>query len=409
MRIAYVSFEYPPDTALGGIATYVYQVSRMMKDRGHDIEVFCASPTRSVSEDIDGIKVHRVLTESRYDFPQIIVSVFAGRHSQNSFDVIESPEYSGDGKEIKKLFPDLPLVVKLHTPTAFIAALDSYYSSEKVSAYKKTRYIVGGLVKGQIRKGYWKNGIWWNKSFDDDYSTTVLADQVHTPSISLGDIVSVKWGIKRNKILNVPYPFIPNEDFLKIPISKTETKNVTFIGRLEIRKGLIELVKAIPLICQAVPEAKFRFVGRTLHSPVPGMTMREYIELKLEKYKDRIEFIHVTPPQIPQLLSETDVCVFPSIWENFPNVCLEAMSAGRAIVGSDQGGMVDMLQTPRAGILVDPMSSNKIAKAIIYLLGNSELRVTLGIAARDKALSAYNSDRIGTLMESLYSKLIKGR
>jgi glycogen(starch) synthase len=402
-----VSFEYPPDTALGGIATYVYQVSRMMKDRGHDIEVFCASTTRSISEDVDGIKVHRVLTESRYDFPQIILSVFASRHLQDKFDIIESPEYSGDGKEIKKMFPDLPLVVKLHTPTAFIAALDSHYSSEKIKTYKKIKHIVGGLVKGEIRKGYWKNGIWWNKLFDNDYSTTLLADQIHTPSISLGDIVSMKWGIRRDKILNVPNPFIPNEDFLKIPILKTETKNITFIGRLEVRKGLIELVKAIPLICKAVPNAKIRFVGRTLHSPVSGMTMREYIESKLSSYKDRIEFTHVTSSQISNLLSETDVCVFPSIWENFPNVCLEAMSAGRAIVGSNQGGMVDMLQRPQAGILVNPMNPNKIAQAVINLLNNSELRVALGKAARNKALSAYNSEIIGAMMEKLYSQLIK--
>jgi glycogen(starch) synthase len=135
--------------------------------------------------------------------------------------------------------------------------------------------------------------------------------------------------------------------------------------------------------------------------------MREYIESKLSSYKDRIEFTHVTSSQISNLLSETDVCVFPSIWENFPNVCLEAMSAGRAIVGSNQGGMVDMLQRPQAGILVNPMNPNKIAQAVINLLNNSELRVALGKAARNKALSAYNSEIIGAMMEKLYSQLIK--
>ena len=53
----------------------------MMKQRGHDVEVFCASPTRSVSEVLDGIKVHRVHTDSRTDFPKKIVPVFQKKHT----------------------------------------------------------------------------------------------------------------------------------------------------------------------------------------------------------------------------------------------------------------------------------------------------------------------------------------
>ncbi|WP_324671903.1 glycosyltransferase family 4 protein [Hymenobacter sp. GOD-10R] len=405
MRIAYISFEYPPDTAVGGIATYVYQVSKMMKSRGHDVEVFCGSPTRTVSETFEGILVHRVLTDTG-KFPKDVLSIFQKKHEEHAFDLIESPEYSGDGYEIKKRFPSLPMVVKLHTPAAFILALDNSYSSKKISLYRKGRHMLGGLLKGEIREGYWKKGVWRNKATDIDYLTTALADQIHTPSTSLGDIVSKKWAISRSHILNVPYPFVPAEEFLKIPICATQTKNVTFIGRLEIRKGLIELAKAIPYVCEAVPDVKFKFVGKPVHSIIPGMSMDEYIKKQLVGYESRLEFTQATPKDIPSILSNTDVCVFPSIWENFPNVCLESMSAGRGIVGSNQGGMKDMLEYPKAGLLVNPLNSRAIAEAIICLLNDAELRTKLGEAARQKVLQAYNKEVIGSLMEKCYSDLL---
>jgi glycosyltransferase involved in cell wall biosynthesis len=116
--------------------------------------------------------------------------------------------------------------------------------------------------------------------------------------------------------------------------------------------------------------------------------------------------MQLTPSEIPTVLAQTDVCVFPSIWENFPNVCLEAMSAGRAIVGSEQGGMKDMLEQPEAGILVNPLDSKAIAAAVIKLLNDAELRVKLGTAARQKILSAYNKEVIGDLMEKQYKRML---
>jgi glycogen(starch) synthase len=366
MRIAYISFEYPPDTAVGGIATYVYQVSKMMRSRGHDVEVFCASPIRSIYEIYDGVTVNRVHTSDTKEFAKLVLAVFENRQQEKAFDIIESPEYNGDGYEIKKQFPAIPLVVKLHTPTYFIKELDSHYQKQSVTNYQKFRYVLGGLLRGQMRKHYWRDWEWRKSEHDIDYSITCLADQIHTPSVSLGDIVSKKWDIDRSKIFDVPYPFIPSREFLRIPISNTSlTKNVTFIGRLEIRKGLVELAKASPYVCKAIPEVKFKFVGKPVHSFIPGVDMKEYIKSQLIDYKDHLEFAQVTASEIPQILTETDVCVFPSIWENFPNVCLESMSAGRSIVGSNRGGMKDMLEDPEAGLLVDPLNPKEIADAII--------------------------------------------
>jgi glycogen(starch) synthase len=399
MRIAYVSFEYPPDTALGGIATYVHQVAKMIQSRGHSVEVFCASPERSLSEEIDGVMVHRIICNDRAEFAEKILPCFKERHDAVPFQLFESPEYYGDGHAIKKAFPSLPLVVKLHTPHSFIEEMTHSY----VPFYTKVRFMAGGLMRGRISHPFWK---WKKKEEDIDYLITALADQIHTPSVSLGDIVSEKWNINRDRILNVPYPFIPDEKFLAIPASSAG-KVFTYIGRLEVRKGLIVLAKAVAIIFKAMPEVRFKIVGRSLESHIPGMSMKAYLATELAAYLDKIEFVQVTPEQIPSVLAQTDVCVFPSIWENFPNVCLEAMSAARAIVGSRQGGMKDMLTEPETGILIDPLNAEEIAGAVLTLLKDKDLGVRLGEMARNKVLDSYNTQTIGELMERHYSALLK--
>jgi glycogen(starch) synthase len=398
MKIAYVSFEYPPDSAFGGISTYVHQASNMMSHRGHLVEVFCSSPERTTSETVGKVLVHRIKTISRADFPTLVTEVFAQRHNEVNFDILESPEYSGDGFFLKKQFPKLPLVVKLHTPSYLIHEINNYHISRLV----KTRFLLGGLIRGKISKPFWK---WKSQQNDIDYRIITIADGIHTPSISLGDIVSKKWGIRRTKIKDVPYPFIATNKFLDIPIL-SKGKTVTFIGRLEVRKGIIAFLRSVPIILQKVPDARIHFVGKLVPAVIMGKTLEQHLEEHLSSFQGRVFFTQVSQDQIPEVLMKSDVCVFPSIWENFPNVCLEAMSAGKAIVASKNGGMSDMLTSPLCGVLINPLNPRQIAEEVVALLNDSGKRSALGKSARESVLDKYNAEKIGSLMESAYTEII---
>lgn len=401
MRIGYISYEYPPDTAFGGIATYVYQASLLMKSRGHDVEVFCSSQTRSITEARDGIIVNRILCLDRRSFAKEIVKVFVERNQEKQFDIIESPEFGGDGLDIKQRYPGIPMVVKLHTPWYFSDQLSNYYLTLKAKVW----YMIAGLLRGRIRKRYW---IYPDKENDPDYQVTNIADQIQTPSVSLGGIVSKQWNINREDIVNVPYPFIPKLELLAIPID-TNHKVVSYIGRLERRKGLVELVKALPEIFDSVPDFKMRFIGKTEASHIPMLTMQEFILSALNKYKDRIVMMKYPPEEVHLAYAESDICVFPSLWENFPNVCLEAMSAGRGVVGSKFGGMSDMIEDGGSGLLVDPFNTSELAEKVIYLLNHPTERMQMGARARNRVLTAYNETIIGELMEKNYNFTINAR
>jgi glycosyltransferase involved in cell wall biosynthesis len=109
---------------------------------------------------------------------------------------------------------------------------------------------------------------------------------------------------------------------------------------------------------------------------------------------------------MPEQYAAVRVCVLPSVWENFPNVCLEAMSAGRAIVASSAGGMAEMLEGGAHGVLIPPRDPKAIAESVIRLLRSPDLCQALGTSARKRVISAYSLERIGPELERSYQAAI---
>lgn len=400
MKIAFISYEYPPDTAFGGIATYVGQAARMLTQRGHRVEVFTASPTRSGTEQEAGIFVHRVQATCQEDFPAAIAPVFADRHQTVNFDVLEGPDCGGDAAIAVELVPNIPLVLKLHTPHYILYALNDPLQSWQA----KARLALGALRRGELPHFPAP----YNPQIDRERLHALRADEIAAPSQAIGNKLIADWGLDAGKVSHVPYPYIPAPELLAIPIA-TQTQTVTFVGRLEQRKGVLDLAAAIPAILHRHPQTRFRFVGPAWNSPHPKQDMRQYIEARLHRYRHALEFTGPVPlTRIPEFLV-TDICVFPSIWESFGLVCTEAMAAGRAIVASRAGGMAELLDGGQVGRLVSPRRPQEIAAAVNELLDQPELRMQLGQAARDRVLATYNLERIASLQEASYQRAIARR
>ena len=400
MKIAFITYEYPPDIAQGGIATYVMQVSKILSSRGHSVEIFCGSHVRTISENINGILIHRCKVQNPSDFQHACLSMFIERNLEVKFDIIESPEINANALKIKEYFPHLPMVVKLHMPLYVQMRLFNFYTS----FYIKSRFFLGGLRRGRVRKfGF------YNYTIDEDYKITLLADAIVSPSKSLKEIITSDWKIARNRINVIPYPFEPSANLLAIPIENTNSNVVTFVGKLNVHKGIVNLVKAVPLVVKEFPNVIFNFIGNDSNFTAKKMLMSQYIKNCLQglekNYKIKGGLVY---EEVLKEYENATICIFPSIWENFPLVCLEAMSAGKPIIGSMQGGMNEML-SDGAGILVDPLNVKQIANAICNLLNNEKLRNEFGIAARKKVLANYNSNVIGVQIEKHYREVIDAK
>mgnify|MGYP001791481204 CR=1 FL=1 len=408
MKIAFISYEYPPDTSYGGIATYVHQAAHMLVRAGHLVEVFTASPTRTGFWQEEGITVHRICLQQnqRSHFGDKITAAFVDRHQQIGFDVLEGPEIGAETRGIAQHLPTLPRVVKLHTPQYLIDQLNQIKPTVKM----QLRRNIGALRRGQRPKPFPKYHYDQTQDIERDY--TLSADEITTPSKALGELLIDCWHLPPTRVFTVPTPNVPTAELMRLPILPSSPNNsrkvVTFVGRLEQRKGVLDLAAAIPQVLRHYPQVIFRFVGATGLSPEPPEMMQPYLKRRLRSHRKSLDFIGpVSLESIPKILAKTDICIFPSLWENFPNVCLEAMAAGKAIVGSHAGGMADMLDGGKAGILVAPRQPQQIASAVLKLLKDDDLCMQLGAAARERVCTQYNTHKISALQIASYKRAIQ--
>jgi glycosyltransferase involved in cell wall biosynthesis len=408
MHIAFISYEYPPDTPAGGMATYVYQAARVLQHRGHQVELFVGSPCRSDTHEEDGIAVHRLKVSERAAYPEIAGAAFAARHRAAPFDVLEGPDFWAEARVAVALTPSIPLVVRLHTPQFLVHRV----RDARLSPDRRARMRRQAARRHTVPR--------WNPFsplHDAERQHLLDADEIVGISGAITETLTRLWQLPSDRISRIPNPYTPASALLAIPL-ETQTRAVTFVGRLEVRKGVVALAAAIPRVLRARPDVTFRFVGRAVPIPPgmrrygahPGTDMADYLAARLAAFRDRVEFAGpITVGELPGTLARTDLCIFPSLWENFPYVCLEAMAAGRGVIGSRAGGMPEMLADGNAGLLVHPDNPREMAAAMLRLLDDPALRMRLGQSARQRVLTEYNADRIGVLMEASYARAIAHR
>lgn len=396
MRIGLVSFEYPPDTANGGIATYVRQAARMLAERGHSVEVFCAANNSGRVEETANLTVNRIDARHQKPFLDSLGQVFSERHRAGRFDVVEGPDFGADARAAIAAAPEVPLVVKLHTPTFLVNRLNM----QGLGRLKNLRFHLSNLKRGR-----WSLSR-YSPDRDPECSHAQDADEIAAPSSAVGDVLSREWKLDRGRVRKVPYPFVPDPALLSIPPLKG-ARRVVFLGRLEARKGVLPLARAIPLVLRKIPDACFTFVGRSMDSPDPRFTMVDYLRARLGACGSSVQFCDaVQADRVPEVLAQSDVCIFPSRWESFGLVCAEAMAAARAVVASSSGGMAELLGGGAHGELVPPDDPRGISEGIIRMLADPQRARTMGLSARQSVLEEFGPQAIGRLQEESYGRAI---
>ena len=397
LRIALVSFEFPPAVAIGGIGTYAWEAARMLAAAGMSVEVFAAGRSGSEPAEEFGIRVHRYGAKDRAEFREGILPLFRARHRERPFDLIESPEIGAEGAQLAASFPELAVVAKLHTPTYLVGVI----GRDRLSRLDRLRFRLGAL-----RRGRW-GGLKlapYNREQDAEWQFTRNADDIAAPSQAIANRLINDWDLDPSRISVFPYPFEPDPALLNLSVPSS-LGTVGFIGRLETRKGVVELARAIPLILRRAPELRFRFIGPSW--PYRKTDMASWIRQHCRSFLNRITFTGpVTRDQLPREFDQCDAVVLPSRWESFGLVCPEAMSAGRAVIGSDAGGMAEVIEPGISGLLVPPQSPKAIAEAVLSLVYQPSLVAQLATAGRRRVLDHLAPERILPLQLASYERAI---
>lgn len=180
---------------------------------------------------------------------------------------------------------------------------------------------------------------------------------------------------------------------------KDEEKIILYVGRLGREKGVHNLITAAKEIFKSHPETKLVIVG----------TGREKENLEKESKELNIDenvIFKGYTDDIKELYIKSYLVAIPSIWmENCPLVALEAMASGKAIVASRIGGLTDIVENEKTGLLVTPNNTKELADAIIRLLENPSLTLQMGQAARERS-AQYNFDIYLSKLIELYEKTL---
>jgi glycogen synthase len=161
----------------------------------------------------------------------------------------------------------------------------------------------------------------------------------------------------------------------------SEAPVVLFSGRFVDRKGVRELLAAIPEVLAAAPKTRFVLAGGHRHCTSEEMT-RWWLPAELESHRASVHFTGwLTPDELGDWYSAADILVVPSWYEPFGMVVLEGMLHGLAVAAANVGGPAEILDHDRTGLLFPARDAAALGDSIVRLARDHGLRRRLGGAA----------------------------
>lgn len=397
MNICIVSREYPPETMWGGIGTFTWNLAHGLKEIGHQVDVVCLTLGAEQTLDDDGITVHRVRSakipfsnKTWWDFTRFALTPFAltwsyrvmkkvsTLHATKKFNAIDFPEHIGEGF-FSVLLQKWPSFVRLYTPLSLIGELGLQRSTSALDYF-----CIKLMEKSSIQR----------------------ARGVNSPSRNLANLVSHRFHCQRP--ISIIYNPIDTVQFSPTAVRHSSSHiEVLFAGRLEDRKGVHILAKTIPTVVKAVPQVRFTLLGRDCAGPSGAGSMKAFItkELQHAGVLDHVRFIDPVPyTELVSCYRAADLVVVPSLYDNSPYTCLEALACGVPVVGTTAGGMPEYISHGVNGLVVPPAAPEPLAQALITLATDADLRAAYGLDAREKTLQTFARTVIAAEMSAFYQK-----
>jgi glycogen(starch) synthase len=403
LTIALVSEELPPETGWGGIGTYVHDMSRALVSAGHQVHVLARTwGSPGVVETVPGLHIHRLVvpepswrrgtrrvtarmheTRDIVGWNRQVAARIRAIDRQSHVDLVEAPEYHAQALLSSVRLRGIPCVVRLHTPTYLLHELN------------------GAAVGG--------SPLDTSLATNAERCLTRRAKLVTSPSAALARRVESAWGLTQGSVRVVPNP-IHAEMFSGL--AQTAVANsLLYVGRIERRKGVHVLVEALPEIRRHVPDATVVLVGHDHPSGPGGMSMTAHLTQRASQLGLPADAVQFTGPKerhdLGMLFARSSVCVVPSLYENFPYTCLEAMAAGRPVVAADTGGIPEIVSDGVTGLLAAPGNHSALAAAVVRILTEPGLANRLSRGARAAVVEQFSPAAIAQRMVAEYRRALQ--
>jgi glycogen synthase len=177
---------------------------------------------------------------------------------------------------------------------------------------------------------------------------------------------------------------------------------VLFVGRITDQKGIFHLLEAVPklppgvqvVLCAAAPDTP-EIEERLRRAVAEQPNVRWIAEM-------------VPLSEVVQLYSHAAVFVCPSVYEPFGIINLEAMACRTPVVASAVGGILEVVEDGRTGLLVPPARPDDLAAAIRRVLDDRDLARALGEAGRRRVEERFSWSSVAAQTERVYAEAIEG-
>jgi glycogen(starch) synthase len=233
------------------------------------------------------------------------------------------------------------------------------------------------------------------------------ADRLIALSESERELLTLYYPEERQRIRVVGNGIDDSAEALRAAFNRraAESPLVLYSGRLVERKGIHELVAALPDVLNAEPSTHFTFAGGP-----PGVdgadVAQHWLPAEPLRNRDQIHFTGwLTPPQLEEWYRAADVLVVPSRYEPFGMVILEGMLNGLPIVAASVGGPAEILEDEHTGLLFPPRDVGALATALIRLVRSASLRRRIGTAAAREVRSRWMWPKRVERMRAVYREL----
>lgn len=413
--MAVLVYEYPPKI-VGGLGTYAAEITRKFVLMDNDITVFTMNddtrslPTREIWR---GIEIHRPLHIDISDsLPDVVAEdIKKWGRGANLFSKILVYNYLSASKLINELIRKEGIKYDIVVAHDWLSAIGGITAKKEIGL--PFAFHVHSTEKGRTLG----NGS--ETVSNIELHCGKAADVIVTVSYAMKEELT-KLGFPKDKIQVCyngvdPQKYNPEavnaEQIRKIRALygiKDDELMILFLGRLVGVKGVDKLIMAMPHILQKTPKARLVIVGLG--------DLQEYLAnmVKMTKMDNYVKFRFDFIPEEERIshYAACDIAVFPSLYEPFGIVVLEAMSMGRPVVvgGAGVSGMREIVVCcgeEQCGYHVNPIDPSDIAWGINSALETPERRKWLGSNGRKRVLSEFTWEKVAERTLEVYEKTIK--
>ena len=374
---------------VGGIARVVHDLSKRLIKDGHEVTVVTYRDNADVPEyeNDKGVNVYRVdnymihpnnfidwIMQLNFNMLSKATEII---NKEGGFDVIHAHDWlvTYAAKSLKNAY-DIPIVATIHATEAgrnsgIHDETQRYINdTEWLLTYEATEVIVNSnYMKNEIQRLF---GLPFDK-------INVIPNGINLSNFT---------GIERDYDFRRQYA-MDNE------------KIILYVGRLVYEKGVQHLIAAMPKILSNYNDAKLIIAGRG------GMMDELRAEASNLGLNDKIYFTgYLNSKQVQKMYKCADVAVFPSTYEPFGIVALEAMLAGVPTVVSDVGGLDEIVTHGVDGMKSYAGNANSIADSVTALLYDHQLATNVSKKAKQKVKDQFNWEKIAQDTHFTYEKAI---